>query len=67
MERLGNLRKLGMAFFLAVALSSFTVSYGQAALAKKALRFKIELASSVSTAPVSGRLLVFMTRSSEPL
>jgi len=67
MERVGNLRKLGLAFFLAVALSSFTFSYGQPAPAKKALRFKIELASSVSTAPVSGRLLVFMTRSTEPL
>jgi hypothetical protein len=49
------------------ALCLLTFVQGQMATAKAGLRFSVELSPSLSSTPVSGRLLIFMTRSSEPL
>jgi hypothetical protein len=50
-----------------LAFCFLTFVQAQTATAKAGLRFSIELSPSVSSTPVSGRLLIFMTRSSEPL
>ena len=42
-------------------------AYGQASPANGGLRFTVELAPSASATPVAGRLLIFMTKSSEAL
>lgn len=55
-----------LTFLLLVACSCLT-TYGQESPANGGLRFKIELAPSASATPVAGRLLIFMTKSSEKM
>ena len=50
-----------------LALSSITYTQAQVASANGGFRVRVAMASELSSAPVSGRLLIFMTRSAEPL
>lgn len=57
---------LYLSFLFILALSSLNLAQAQAP-ANGGLRFKVELASGLATAPVSGRLLIFMTKGSETM
>lgn len=57
-------RLLLLALFLVVVHFSATFLYGQSTPPKRNTLFKVELSTTVSSEPVSGRLLVFMTRDS---
>ena len=60
-------RLLYLPLLFALALSSLTFTQAQVTPANGGLRFKVELASALSSKPVSGRLLIFMTRSTEAM
>jgi hypothetical protein len=55
------------ASFLLLLISTFGFIPSRVAAEKQKLRFNVTLSPSLSSSPVSGRLIVFMTRSSEPL
>jgi len=50
-----------------LALSSLTFAQAQGTPANGGLRFRVELAPSLSSSPVTGRLLIFMTLSTESM
>ena len=49
------------------ALPYIALAQAPGAPANGGLRFKVDVASSLSPSPVSGRLLIFMTKSTEPM
>ena len=49
-----------------LALAALTVVRAQSLTASGPLRFQVELAPGLSSQPVAGRLLIFMTKGSEP-
>ena len=60
-------RLLYLSLLFVLALPSLTYTQAQVSPANGGLRFKVELASALSSKPVSGRLLIFMTKSSETM
>ena len=60
-------RLLYLPLLFALALSSLTYTQAQVAAANGGLRFKVEMGSGLSSSPVSGRLLIFMTKSTEAM
>jgi enterochelin esterase-like enzyme len=60
-------RHVGLALLLALTLTTLASSPARVSAQKQKLHFTVTLASALSSEPVSGRLLVFMTKSSEPL
>jgi pimeloyl-ACP methyl ester carboxylesterase len=59
-------KQLYLSFFFILALAAPTLPQAQSP-ANGGLRFKVELASGLASSPVSGRLLIFMTKSSETM
>jgi S-formylglutathione hydrolase FrmB len=59
-------RSVSLSLFLALTFAAFVLVPSRAAADKQKLRFTITLAPSLSSEPVSGRLLVFMTKGTEP-
>jgi len=64
-------RKFHHRFILATVFvltsSVFAFTLGQAPQTKRPLRFRVALSPTLSSSAVSGRLLVFMTKSTEPM
>lgn len=60
-------RLLYLPLLFILALPALTFAQNQVAPANAPLRFKVELASALSAEPVSGRLLIFMTKSTEAM
>ena len=52
---------------LLLLITAFVVVPTRVAAEKQKLRFTVTLSPTLSSAPVSGRLIVFMTKSAEPL
>ena len=52
---------------LLLLIAAFVVVPARVAAEKQKLRFTVTLSPTLSSEPVSGRLIVFMTKSSEPL
>jgi S-formylglutathione hydrolase FrmB len=65
--KLKSSRLLQLVFLFILALSSRSYSQVKLSPANGGLRFKVELGSTLSSSPVSGRLLIFMTRSTEAM
>jgi pimeloyl-ACP methyl ester carboxylesterase len=65
MKRLNRFRPLYLSFVLILALPVFEHSQAQSVSNKCGLRFQVELGPGLSTTPVSGRLLILMTKGSE--
>jgi len=65
MKRLKQFRTLYLSFLLILALPVFNYSQVQTSSSSCGLRFQVELGPGLTTTPVSGRLLIFMTKGSE--
>ena len=59
-------RLLYLPLLFILALPSLNYTRAQVAPANGGLRFRVEMGSALSSSPVSGRLLIFMTRGTEP-
>ena len=62
---LKQFRPLYLTFVLIVSLPAFDYSRAQSVSSNCGLRFQVELGAGLSTTPVYGRLLIFMTQGSE--
>jgi S-formylglutathione hydrolase FrmB len=60
-------QRLWVSLLFILALPALTYTQTQSAPANGGLRFKVELAPTLSSTPVSGRLLIFMTKSTETM
>ncbi len=65
MKHLNRFPALYLAFVLVLALPTFERSQARIISSNCGLRFQVELGPGLSTTPVSGRLLIFMTSGAE--
>ena len=58
---------VGKAFFLTLVLLSLAVAHSRAFASTGPIRFTVDVSPELSSKSVGGRLLIFMTKSSEPM